>query len=128
MQMSESHSKKTSSKTTSWELLHKFTKSLKWSENYLKYFDFDLTNTRKNKILFVLQTVHFYDKPIVSFSFRSSRSEVFCEQGVLKNFAKFTGKHLRQSLFFDKVAGWGQQFYSKRDSDTGTFLRILRNF
>ena len=24
---------------------------------------------------------------------------------VLKNFAKFTGKHLRQSLFFDKVAG-----------------------
>ena len=25
--------------------------------------------------------------------------------GVLKNFAKFTGKHLWQSLFFNKVAG-----------------------
>ena len=27
-------------------------------------------------------------------------------QYVLKNFAKFTEKHLRRSLFFDKVAGW----------------------
>ena len=26
-------------------------------------------------------------------------------QGVLRNFAKFTGKHLCQSLFFNKVAG-----------------------
>ena len=26
-------------------------------------------------------------------------------KGVLKNFAKFTGKHLRQSLFLNKVAG-----------------------
>ena len=25
--------------------------------------------------------------------YRSSRSEVFCKKGVLKNFAKFTGKH-----------------------------------
>ena len=32
-------------------------------------------------------------------------SEVFCKKSVLRNFAKFTGKHLRQSLFFDKVAG-----------------------
>ena len=38
-------------------------------------------------------------------SFRSSRSEVFCEKGVLKNFAKLTGKHLCPSLFFNKVAG-----------------------
>ena len=28
--------------------------------------------------------------------------EVFYKKGVLKNFAQFTGKHLRQSLFFDK--------------------------
>ena len=26
-------------------------------------------------------------------------------KGVLRNFTKFTGKHLRQSLFFNKVAG-----------------------
>ena len=36
---------------------------------------------------------------------RSSRLEVFYKKGVLKNFSKFTGKHLCQSLFFDKVAG-----------------------
>ena len=29
---------------------------------------------------------------------------VFCKIGVLKNFAKFTGKHLCQCLFFNKVA------------------------
>ena len=31
--------------------------------------------------------------------------EVFCKKGALRNFAKFTGKHLCQSLFFNKVAG-----------------------
>ena len=36
---------------------------------------------------------------------RSSRPEVFCEKGVFRNFAKFTGKHLCQSLFFNKAAG-----------------------
>ena len=36
---------------------------------------------------------------------RSSRPEVFCKKGVLRNFAEFTGKHLCQRLFFNKVAG-----------------------
>ena len=27
-------------------------------------------------------------------NFKSSRPEVFCKKGVLRNFAKFTGKHL----------------------------------
>ena len=35
---------------------------------------------------------------------RSSRPEVFCAKGILKNFARFTEKHLCQSLFFNKVA------------------------
>ena len=35
---------------------------------------------------------------------RNSRPEVFCKKGVLRNFAKFTGKHLCQNLFFNKVA------------------------
>ena len=34
---------------------------------------------------------------------RSSRPKVFCKKGVLKNFTKFTGNHLRQSLFLNKV-------------------------
>ena len=33
--------------------------------------------------------------------FRSSRPEVFCKKGVFKNFTKFTGKHLCQSLYFN---------------------------
>ena len=36
---------------------------------------------------------------------RSNRSEVFCNKSVLRNFAKFLGKHLHQSLFSNKVAG-----------------------
>ena len=55
--------------------------------------------------------------------------EVFCEKNVLKNFAEFTGKHLCQSLFLNKDADLSlQQIYEKRDSETGVFLLILRNF
>ena len=38
-------------------------------------------------------------------NYKSSRPEVFCKKGVPKNFAKFTGKRLCQSFFFNKVAG-----------------------
>ena len=30
--------------------------------------------------------------------------EVFCKKGILRNFAKFTGNHLCQSLYFNKIA------------------------
>ena len=74
---------------------------------------------------------HFIDKPIlidfVNFStvfrlrlffgllltkrYRRSRSEVFCKKDVLRNIAKFTGKHLCQRFFFNKVAGlWHRCF------------------
>ena len=43
-------------------------------------------------------------------------TEVFFEEGALKDFSKFKGKYLCQSLFFNK----------KRDSDTVVFLWILR--
>ena len=39
--------------------------------------------------------------------------EVFCKIGVLKNFAKFTGKHPCQSFFFNKVAGGACNFIKK---------------
>ena len=41
----------------------------------------------------------------------SSRTEVFCKKFILGNFGKFTGKHLCQSLFFNKVASRGLQLY-----------------
>ena len=36
---------------------------------------------------------------MLSLSFRSSCPGVFCKEGVLRNFVKFTRKHLCQSLF-----------------------------
>ena len=45
--------------------------------------------------------------------YRRSHPDVFCKKGILRNFTKFTGKHLFQSL------------YRKRNSGTGVFLRIL---
>ena len=55
---------------------------------------------------------------------RNNCPEVFCRNGVLGSFVKFTWKHLCQSLFFNKTEGlryrWG--------SGTSAFLRILQNF
>ena len=36
---------------------------------------------------------------------KNSRPEVFLKKGVLRNFVKFTEKHLCQSLFYNKVKG-----------------------
>ena len=44
---------------------------------------------------------------------RSSRPEVFCKKSNLRNFTKFTGKHLCQRLFFNKVAGLACNFIKK---------------
>ena len=41
------------------------------------------------------------------------------KKGVLRNFAKFKGKHLCQSLFFNKV---GLATLLKKDSGTGVIL------
>ena len=42
--------------------------------------------------------------------------EMFYKKGVLKNFVKFTGKHLCQILFFNKVTSLSLQRYEKRGS------------
>ena len=43
---------------------------------------------------------------VILLLFRSSHRRCSLKIGVLKNFAKFIGKHLCQSLFFNKVAGF----------------------
>ena len=53
---------------------------------------------------------------------RSSRPDMFCKKGVLRNLTKFKGKHLCQSLFLNKVAGLRPATLLKRDSGTGVFL------
>ena len=47
---------------------------------------------------------------------RSTHRRCSVRKGVLRNFAKLTGKHLRQSLFYNK------SLYYKRDSGAGVFL------
>ena len=42
---------------------------------------------------------------LLGMQFRSSHRRRSVKKGVLRNFAKFTGKHLCQRLLFNKVAG-----------------------
>ena len=44
---------------------------------------------------------------------KSSHQRCSLKKGVLRNFAKLTGKHLCQSLFFNKVAGAACNFIKK---------------
>ena len=43
--------------------------------------------------------------PTLNLSITRIPQKCSIEKGVLKNFAKFIGKHLCQSLFFNKIAG-----------------------
>ena len=43
---------------------------------------------------------------------------MFCKNGVLKNFAKFTKQHLCQIFFFDKVVGLILQVLGTQVLDT----------
>ena len=68
-------------------------------------------------LVYIPQTT-FYRKIIYNFVLiylaRRSHPEVFCKKGVLRNIAKLKGKHLRQSLFFDKVASFRPETLLKR--------------
>ena len=60
-------------------------------------------------------------------SFRSSRPEVFCKKDVLKNFSKFTGKHLFQSLFL--IEFFNKLFKKKTQTQVFSceFCEIFKN-
>ena len=65
---------------------------------------------------------------------RSSHRRVFVKKGILRNFANFTGRHLCQSLFFNKVAGLrvsGLQLFIKIETlaqvFSGEFCEISKN-
>ena len=52
----------------------------------------------------IFHKIYHSMKPFNENRVRSSSPEVFCKKGVLKNFTRFTGKYLYQSLFYNKVA------------------------
>ena len=57
----------------------------------------------------LLHVVNSFVRPVVAlcdrYVNRSSRPEVFCKKGILRDFSKLTGKNLCQRLFFNKVVG-----------------------
>ena len=68
----------------------------------LQYFNVIITQTA----LFIKQVkVKKKRKEIQYLIHRSSHQKSSLKKDVLRNFTKFTGKHLSQGLFFNKVAG-----------------------
>ena len=65
-----------------------------WEESIITYFFTSLSLLNKN-------------------SLQKQPPEVFWKKGVPRNFAKFIGKHLSQSLFLNKVAGLFCNFIKK---------------
>ena len=85
------------------------------------------TNTLKYKMCLSIMIIVSIKQHLTNISssihekVRNSRPEVFYKKGVLRNFTKFTGKHLCQSLFFNKVAVLRLAALLKRDSGAGVF-------
>ena len=87
------------------------------SKDYQQIFTVNNRNTKRNtSILFSIASVAEFEQVnlcrishthtyLFLHNSRSSRPEVFCKKAVIRNSTKFTGNHLRQSLFFNKVAG-----------------------
>ena len=81
---------------------------LKITLNQLMVVWFQLTKTiRKINLVHrcFLKSNSFLEGSIFYMSDRSSHRRWSVRKSVLKNFKEFTGKHLHQSLFFNKVAG-----------------------
>ena len=79
---------------------------------YFSFYEFFCSNVNtinKSMISHYISVIFF----CVSITCRSSRPYVFCKKDVHRNFTKFTGKHLCQSLFFNKVAACRVSFLIK---------------
>ena len=60
--------------------------------------------TKVVKVMIMITIMRIVMKIMISSS-QKQPPEVICKKGVLRNFTIFTGKHLYQGLFFNKVAG-----------------------
>ena len=69
------------------------------------YYMYSVSSYIFSLILFMFSQLICIHSYLICIQFRRSRPEVFCKKGVLRNFAKFTGKHLCQGLFLNRVAG-----------------------
>ena len=94
-----------------WIVLDYWVLGFSWSSksNIRSIFPLRFNSTETHSFLSVIRLMVY---PIL-YKDGSSRPDVFCQKGVLRNFAKFTGKHLCQSLFFTKAAGAACNFIKK---------------
>ena len=63
-----------------------------------------------------------------SLKHQANRLEMFCRKGILRNFAKFTGKLLCQSLFLNNIGELRPATLLKKRLRRRCFLCIFRNF
>ena len=76
---------------------------------------------------------HFIQEQEVAIRRLNTYKRRSIKKDALRNFVKFTGKHLCQSLFLIKLQGSGLQLYLKNDSGTGVLegvhlLKIPENY
>ena len=75
--------------------------------------------TRKSTSFLIL--LYFSQEPRET---QKQPPEVLCKKSVLKNFTKFTGKHLCWSLFLIKLKVFRSATLLKRDSNTRVFFSV----
>ena len=76
----------------------------KWSSKYFEKINRNVENKNSVDYSITSEVIVFLQK---------EPPEVLCKKGYFRNFAKFTGKHLCQSHFFNKVAGQACNFIKK---------------
>ena len=77
--------------------------------------------------MFIYHILLIFSERFQYAGYRNSGTEVFCKLDAYKKFANFTGKHLCQSSFFNKVADLSPATLLKKDSGSCEFCGILRN-
>ena len=116
--------KKISRKIVQWRPLIRKVQVLK------KLYQESFPRSFRNSLVILFSHYSFEQLPLQFHNdncFRSSCSKVFCKKGLLRNYVKFTGKHLYQSLFFNKVTGLKPATLSKQRLKKTYFLVKMKN-
>ena len=78
-----------------------------------------------NFVVFIAKNLIIY---FILKNYKSSLPEVFYEKGDLRNFAKFTGKRLCQSLLFNKIAKLSYRTPLMASSENQIFTSTTNGF
>ena len=76
-------------------------------------FELSINSSVATQVWIVFRDVMETSMMIIFAKYRSSHQRCSIKKCVLRNFTKFTGKHLRQSLFFNEVTGQACNYIKK---------------